>query len=76
MTYQYQINIFYHSKSDPYFLNGVVTGSEWLRFCFITSGFSRICGPSDDFVVGRLSGRLGAIGEETVDGTGGLIDGE
>jgi hypothetical protein len=59
-----------------YFLNGVVTGSEWLKFGFITKGFSRICGPSDDFVVGRLSGRLGGTGDETVDGTGGLMDGE
>lgn len=61
---------------NTHFLNGVVTGSEWLKFGFITNGFSRICGPSDDFVVGRLSGRLGGTGEETVDGAGGLIDGE
>lgn len=59
-----------------HFLNGVVTGSEWLKFGFITNGFSRICGPSDAFVVGGLSGRLGGTGDETVDGTGGLIDGE
>lgn len=61
---------------QTYFLNGVVTGSEWLKFGFITNGFSRICGPSDDFVVGRLSGRLGGTGDDTVDGTGGLMDGE
>lgn len=59
-----------------HFLNGVVTGSEWLRFGFITNGFKRICGPSEDFVVGRLSGKFGGAGDETVDCTGGLIDGE
>jgi hypothetical protein len=59
-----------------YFLNGVVTGSERLRLGFITNGFSRICGPSDDFVDAGLSGKVGGAGDETVDGTGGLIEGE
>lgn len=62
-------------ERKKYFLNGVVTGSEWLRLGFITNGFSRICGPSDDFVDG-LSGNAGGTGDETVDGTGGLIEGE
>lgn len=49
-----------------HFLKGVVTGSEWLKFGFITSGFNRICGPPDD----RL-GRV-VIGGGATDGiTGG-----
>lgn len=31
-----------------HFLKGVVTGNERLRFGFMTKGFRRICGPSDD----------------------------
>lgn len=31
-----------------HFLKGVVTGSDRLRLDFITNGFNRICGPSDE----------------------------
>lgn len=53
-------------QETTYFLNGVVTGSEWLKLGFITSGFSLICGPSDD----RLTtGRPGG-GEDGITGGG------
>lgn len=45
-------------------------------FCFITNGFSRICGPSDDFVGDGLSGKAEGRDVEIVDGTGGLMEGE
>jgi hypothetical protein len=42
----------------------------------MTNGFKRICGPSDDFVIGRLNGKLDETGDETVDRAEGLMDGE
>jgi hypothetical protein len=54
-------------------LKGVVTGSEWLRFRFITSGLSRIWGPSDDFVEMGLNGELDEMGDDTVVEGRGLI---
>lgn len=57
--------------SGTYFLKGVVTGSERLRFGFITRGFNRICGPSDDRLGsavmggGAEDGGGGGRGEET-----------
>ena len=41
-------------------MNGVVTGREWLRLGFITRGFNRICGPSDDRGGRELMGGGGA----------------
>lgn len=58
-----------------YFLNGVVTGSEWLRLGFMTRGLSLICGPSDDLFWMGLSGKLG-VGDDTVVVTEGLREGE
>ena len=37
-----------------------MTGREWLRFGFITSGFNRICGPSEDRGGSELMGGGGA----------------
>lgn len=59
---------------ETYFLKGVVTGSEWLRFGFITSGLSRIWGPSDDFVETGLNDEVGVMGDDTVVGVNGPID--
>lgn len=58
-----------------HFLKGVVTGNERLRFGFMTKGFRRICGPSDDRlgseVIGGGAEDGGAIcGGET--GIGGM----
>jgi hypothetical protein len=56
-----------HDDSGTYFLNGVVTGSERLRFGFMTRGFNRICGPSDD----RLGSEVMGGGADDGGGGGG-----
>lgn len=58
-----------------YFLNGVVTGREWLRLGFITSGFNRICGPSDERLGKELIGGGADIrgGGGDAIGTGGEV---
>lgn len=43
-----------------YFLKGVVTGRERLRLGFITNGFNRIWGPSDDRGGNEVMGGGGA----------------
>jgi hypothetical protein len=62
---------------DAYFLNGAVTGSEWLKFGFMTSGFNRIWGPSLDrggnalMIGGGPVNRIGGCGGAIVVGSGG-----
>jgi hypothetical protein len=59
-----------HDASETHFLKGVVTGRERLRFGFITRGFNRICGPSDD----RLGSEVMGGGAED-SGAGGILEG-
>lgn len=54
----------YASTGNAYFLSGVVTGRERNRFDFMTSGFSLICGPSDDRP-GRVPPSMGGGGPDT-----------
>lgn len=62
-----------------YFLKGVVTGNERLRFGFITKGFRRICGPSDvrlgnEVIGGGADDGGGSCGGETgIDGMGAWV---
>jgi hypothetical protein len=56
-------------REETHFLKGVVMGNERLRLGFMTNGFKRICGPSDDRLGREV---IGGGGEEIgmVDGTG------
>jgi hypothetical protein len=63
-----------------HFLKGVVTGSERLRFGFMTKGFRRICGPFEDRlgseVIGGGAEDGGAIcggGETGIGGMGAWV---
>lgn len=58
-----------------YFLNGVVTGNERLRFGFITKGFRRICGPSDNRLGNEVIGGGAEDGSESCGGAEMGIDG-
>lgn len=60
-------------RRKSHFLNGVVTGSEWLRLGFMTRGFKRICGPSDERVGNEVIG--GGGGGADMEGGGGEATG-
>lgn len=67
---------FGYRRKYSYFLNGVVTGSEWLKLGFMTRGLSLICGPSEGLLWTGLSGRFEEVGDDTVVDTEGLREGE
>lgn len=66
----------YGRSRVTHFLKGVVTGREWLKLGFITNGFNRICGPSEDrlgreVIGGGAADGMTGVGEDTgIGGTG------